>query len=103
MGRALPVGASAQRTPTTDVVLEQQAADREQQYQRADQDEPELDERQAETDDGRRPGQGHRPVAARAEEPEVTGRFGDLGVAAVLRARVDPAGDEPEEPARDAQ
>ena len=43
-------------------------------------------------------GQRHaeRPVAARAEEADLAGAVGDLGVRPVLRARVDAPGDEPE-------
>ena len=40
--------------------------------------------------------QPERPVAARAEEAELAGAVGDVGVVAVLRTRVDAAGDEPE-------
>ena len=46
--------------------------------------------------------QRERPVAGRAEEPQLAGAVGDLGVLAVLGAGVDAARDEPEEAADQA-
>ena len=53
--------------------------------------------------DRRRAGDADRPVAARAEEAQLAGGLGDLGVAAVLGTGVDAPRDEPEERAGDAE
>ena len=82
-----------------DVVLEQQAADGAQQRDARDHDQPGVPEGQRQAHQGGRQGQPEGPVAAGAEEAQLAGAVGDVGVLAVLRAGVDAAGDEPEEAA----
>ena len=87
-----------------DVVLEQQAADGESRIATTP-----MMSSQTWTNASPRPatvagaGDAERPVAARAEEAQLAGRLGDLGVAAVLGTRVDAARHEPEERAGDAE
>src|SRR5947207_9216675 len=96
-GCAKPRGGSVLGGPArTRVVLEQQPAGRQQHRGHADREEPRHPERRADPRHGRRQRQPERPVAARAEEPDLARTIDDLGVGQVLRAWVDAARDEPE-------
>src|SRR5699024_2158322 len=71
------------------VVLEDERAPGEDHRERSADDDPPVPERDPVPDD--HDGQCHedRPVAARAEEPELTGTVRDLGLLVVLRQRAD--------------
>ncbi|TWE23081.1 drug/metabolite transporter (DMT)-like permease [Prauserella muralis] len=78
------------------VVLEDQAADGDEQRGDGQDQQPHLEERERDTGDGGAGGERHRPVAAGAEEAQLTGAVADLGLLVVLGPRLDAAGDEAE-------
>src|SRR5215204_6090606 len=89
-----PIGAEGLFVVGAYVVFEDQAGDHEQDHDGGDGDEPGVEEGEGECAKGGAQGDAEGPVAAGAEETELAGAVGDVGVRIVLGTLLDPAGDE---------
>src|SRR3954453_16329717 len=80
----------------TRVVLEDEAADGDDEPDAREDDQPPLPQGDAEAGESDAAGDGDGPVAARAEEAQVAGAVGDLGLGVVLGALLEASRDEAE-------